>query len=121
MIHQELVRKLCPDCSVSREPRPHEAALFEQGKLPVPDQVLDAAGCEQCYGRGYRGRTGVFQIVVVNDAMARRLAQDGQTWLDDQDSRGDLGIAVDALRKVADGVTSMSEAIALTCETIETP
>ena len=72
---QRLVRRLCPDCK-----RPHTATEAECRILQVPvDQaptLYTAAGCPKCNGTGYIGRSGIYELVIVDDTL-RNLIHEG--------------------------------------------
>src|SRR5690606_27579525 len=67
IVAQRLIRRVCRDC---REPyEPSEVDLMELGmeKLPEGVQIYRARGCVNCSNSGYRGRTVVHELMVVND------------------------------------------------------
>ncbi len=68
VLGQRLIRLLCPDCKEPYLPSPEEAALL--GTEPYHDEPLyRAVGCRACHGTGYRGRTGVFELLVMDDGL----------------------------------------------------
>ena len=69
VIAQRLLRRLCPDCCVARQPTESEAAHFNRHGIPVPNQVHDAVGCDACNDTGYKGRVGIFEMVEVGEAL----------------------------------------------------
>lgn len=74
VISQRLVRKLCPHC---REPYvPGEGEQAELGLEIRPDRVFfRSRGCAHCHGTGYRGRTGVFEILTLSPNLRRAIAE----------------------------------------------
>ena len=67
VLAQRLVRTLCPDC---RAPPCHRAGRLAMGIELAPDQqIWRPVGCEQCNHTGYRGRTGIHELVVVDEAV----------------------------------------------------
>lgn len=62
VVAQRLVRRLCPECSLEREPDRRGKAWMEALALEIPDTVHVANGCDACGGVGYRGRIGIFEI-----------------------------------------------------------
>jgi general secretion pathway protein E len=113
---QRLVRKLCTECraAVAAEPvRLHAAAL-----APVPEIVYAARGCAQCMETGYRGRTGIYELLKVDDDL-RRLIHDRaseQTLRDHLSRRGMRTLRDDGMRWVREGVTSVQEVVRVTRE-----
>ena len=72
VISQRLVRKVCPHCREEYRPDPEE---FEAVGLPYDPGVrfYRGSGCPMCFGTGYRGRTGVFEILVIDRALRSRI------------------------------------------------
>lgn len=108
---QRLVRKVCPDC---REP--YSPTSVEQEFWKIDPQSIDLVigrGCFQCKDSGYRGRTGIFETLVVDEEvqdmiMASRSAQEIARAMH---AAGRLStLKEDALDKVTRGITSMQEA-----------
>ena len=67
LLAQRLVRRVCTAC---REETKAKAAEFETGALPEDIRTFwRGRGCQECRGTGYRGRQGVFKLVVLNDAV----------------------------------------------------
>ncbi len=123
VIAQNLVRKLCPDCAQPREIKGYEVAFFQHLALTPPPMLFDPKGCEACHGYGYRGRVGVFEIVMIDE--------DTGLWLTEgprqQEMRrrffqnGVRPLAADALQKVADGITSIQEVLRLFGQSFDSP
>jgi len=124
VIHQRLVRKLCETCKAPYKPDP---ATLKKINLPA-DKVLyrppapeyDKHGnpllCQNCFGAGYVGRTGVFNLLVIDGALRPLIAQ-GAALEDIKAAamkRGGLNLQQHALQKVLDGVTSIDEVIRAT-------
>ena len=115
VIAQSLVRRVCPECAERRPLRADETTLFEAVGVRPPEQVCEPRGCELCHGYGYRGRVGVYQVVVVDRAMSDWLtqgkhAQDIRHYLAEHGVRS---LVAEALQKAADGITSMPEVFRL--------
>lgn len=111
VIAQRLVRVLCARCK--RAVAPDRAARARLGDAPLPDVVYEAVGCAHCRHTGYRGRQGIFELLVLDDTLralthdhagTERLRaaarQSGMTTLRD-----------DALRLVRAGLTTLDEAL----------
>jgi type II secretory ATPase GspE/PulE/Tfp pilus assembly ATPase PilB-like protein len=109
---QRLVRRLCPDCRA-----PYEIPAAEAAALAHPElegrTVFRAAGCLSCAGRGFRGRTGLFEFMVPDSHLASLIAS-GAT-ADDLTSalraKGVASLADDAVLKVLAGETTVPEVI----------
>lgn len=63
MVSQRLVRKICPDCREAYVPTEEERRLVgaEKGQI-----LYRGKGCPHCFGTGYRGRTGIYEILFMN-------------------------------------------------------
>lgn len=112
IVNQRLVRRLCPACKLEVEASDDIRQLFEAHQMEPPDRVFVAKGCDICGGAGYRGRIGVFEAALVRGALADGIAagESEQALSDALRETGYEGLAHDALRKVARGVTSFEEA-----------
>lgn len=74
IIAQRLVRLICPECKSTYVP---PKALLKAVKLPESTRRLSRGrGCDNCYHTGYRGRTGIFEILEVNESIRRMIAAD---------------------------------------------
>lgn len=112
IIAQRLARRLCKNCIKPLE-MPKEALLeegFTDKQIEAGIQLSTADGCDQC-NAGYKGRTGIYQVMPISDPM-RRLIMDGATAIqlaDQAQTEGIPDIRQAALKKVADGITDMKE------------
>lgn len=74
VIAQRLVRRICSDCRCSYTPN---AALVKSLGLPATVKKLyRGKGCENCYGTGTRGRTGIFEILEITPAVRKMIVDD---------------------------------------------
>ena len=78
MVAQRLVRVLCPECRVAG--RPETETLRELGLEPGDQEVrrgewFFSGGCEGCRGTGYRGRTGVYELMPIEDPVRRLIME----------------------------------------------
>ena len=113
VLAQRLVRKLCTACRTPREPDAAERALFPEG---APDRLYHAVGCAACNFTGYKGRTGIYELLVVDDAM-RSLVHDTtaeRALREAALARGMRRLRDDGLRWVREGVTSADEVLRVT-------
>ncbi|MBI2097988.1 MAG: type II/IV secretion system protein [Candidatus Vogelbacteria bacterium] len=121
---QRLVRRLCPECRESYQPRDKELALISTilgalaKKRPGFARALPAvlwqpapAGCPHCHGTGFRGRIGIFEAVVMNAAIAELLLKNPSEREIKHlaSATGLLDLREDGLLKVLDGVTALAE------------
>jgi type IV pilus assembly protein PilB len=112
IIAQRLARKLCVNCKTPVE-LPPEAALkegFTEEDVGSKLMIYRAVGCSQCTD-GYKGRSGIYQVMPVSEEMGRIILRDGNA-VDIADQAGKEGIwdlRKSGLKKVKDGVTSLDE------------
>ncbi|MGL4317525.1 MAG: type II secretion system ATPase GspE [Pseudomonas sp.] len=116
VLAQRLVRVLCPHC---REARPADEAECTLLGLPAHNAPIihHAQGCSECHQQGYRGRTGIYELVVFDEQM-RTLVHNGageQELTRHARSLGP-GIREDGRRKVLEGVTTLEEVLRVTRE-----
>jgi general secretion pathway protein E len=116
VLAQRLVRSLCPACREAYTPSETELALLE-GEV-LPEMLYRPKGCATCGNSGYRGRTGIYELMMVDDGM-RHLIHDHAA---EQDLRryaldhGMRGLRQDGMRLVASGVTALEELLRVTRE-----
>jgi general secretion pathway protein E len=120
VLAQRLVRKLCTGC---RAPAPvNDETLLGHGLrhiLDGPDAtVYQAVGCPECKHSGYRGRTGIHELFVLDAAMHEAIVggADATTLHALARQNGMYTLFEDGLRKVAVGVTSLEELMRVTLD-----
>ena len=117
VIAQRLVRKLCNNCKQPGELTDTElrALHIEPGQVSEA-QVMKPVGCEECRQIGYKGRTGIFEIFVIDDEVRHMINKRSSSFVLRQRAR-ELGMRTlreDGVRKVLAGVTSAEEVISIT-------
>lgn len=120
IIAQRLARKLCPECRKPADiPRVELVKEgFTEAQIDAEGfQIFEANGCDEC-NNGYKGRTGVYQVMPVTEAIGRTIMEGGNA-IDiaeqaQKDGVSDLRQA--ALRKVAAGIIDLKEANRVTVE-----
>ena len=114
---QRLVRRLCKNCKQPGELTETDlrALRIEPGQLHDA-QVMKPIGCEQCRQIGYKGRTGIFEIFVIDDEVRHMINKRNSTLMLRQRAR-ELGMRTlreDGVRKVLAGLTSAEEVVSIT-------
>ena len=117
VLYQRLIRKLCADCKVGYTPPPDvlQKLGIPAGKVeklyrpPKPEEIEKP--CQNCQGLGYRGRTGVFELLVINDQMREILIKQPKVELLKKAARADHQrlLQEEGILLVAKGVTSIPE------------
>ncbi len=113
VLAQRLVRVICPECKEAYTP-PAEA--FRRLNLAMDmDSVTfyRGRGCERCRGTGYKGRIGVFELMVMNDHIRELVLKKAPAHRirDEALDAGMTTLRQDAMQKVLEGVTTMEEAL----------
>lgn len=114
---QRLVRRICPHCVLERHmDKDEERAL----KLTVPEdkrvKVKEGKGCHECRGTGYIGRSGIFEILPLDDAIKELVVEGADSAVIKREAvrRGMRTLRQSALRKLAEGVTTVEEVLRVT-------
>jgi type IV pilus assembly protein PilB len=115
IVAQRLVRTICAACKV-KDDRTRLEQLVQMGFTPDearPLQPMRGTGCRECDGTGYRGRTGLFEVMRVTDDMREMILYNGtQTEIKDLAKRqGMRTLRQSGLVKIAAGVTSCEEVV----------
>ena len=118
MLAQRLVRTLCSACKVDAAPAGAELQLLADLGLPATQHVTTAPGCDQCGRTGFRGRTGVYELIVVDDAMRRLIHERApeHALRAAALANGMTPLRRDGARWIAAGATSLAELVRVTRE-----
>ena len=114
VIAQRLVRMVCPACA-----KPRNASSSEKSLLGVPADtpmtVMEGGGCPECKNSGYKGRTGLFELLHFNDAVRDLIMHkpSTETLRCCAIEMGMKTIQMDALDKIQQGITTPSEVMHL--------
>ncbi|MDD2597851.1 MAG: GspE/PulE family protein [Kiritimatiellae bacterium] len=110
---QRLVRRLCPDC---RREVPLDMKWYDLEYPPQSQVVWNAHGCELCTGTGYRGRRGLFELLVVTeDIESQIIARKSSTDIRMQAAaQGMRRLREDGWVKIFNGMTSIQEVMRVT-------
>lgn len=116
ILAQRLVRVLCDQCKEPYAAGETECELIGLAKEPPPT-LYRAVGCDHCNGLGYRGRTGIYELVEVDDAL-RNLIHDGagEQQLERHARAHGPSIRADGRRRVLAGQTTVEEVLRVTKE-----
>jgi general secretion pathway protein E len=121
---QRLVRKVCPDCREVYEPAEHE--LRELGLAGAEAGLSDSdegqgkffvgAGCDRCFQTGYRGRTGVYELMLINEEIQDLIHKRESAGIIKKTAlnAGLQTLRMDGVRKVIDGITTIAEVLRVT-------
>ena len=115
---QRLVRKVCPDCRKDYKPTPRELRELGLGDVPIraDAQFYIGAGCDKCFRTGYRGRTGIYELMLVNEEIQNLVYQrtSAGTIKKSALEAGLQTLRMDGARKVLAGITTIPEVLRVT-------
>src|SRR5919204_1431579 len=122
ILAQRLVRVLCKDCRVPYFPTPEELkeiALTQEDVRETSGGMLYKPGtCEQCNHTGYRGRTGIYEMMLIDDDLRQLTLKnvDSGTIKRQAVGKGMRTLMDDGAQKVMRGITSVAEVLSVTQE-----
>lgn len=118
ILAQRLVRTLCPHCKADDGEMldPVWDALIENWDIPKPQKVYRPVGCLECRQTGYKGRTGIYELLTVTQTFSKLIQQDSDIHVlraqAVKDEMKPLRIA--GANKIIDGVTTADEVLKVT-------
>ncbi|MFC2071414.1 GspE/PulE family protein [Chloroflexota bacterium] len=113
IVSQRMIRRVCPYCSRPTPVSPDEQLAYEQEMNEKRSEFLVGAGCNFCANTGYLGRTGVFEVMIMSEAI-RRLVLNGAGSDDiraEAAKEGTMLLWHDGMLKVKEGITTPGEVI----------
>ena len=118
VLAQRLVRKVCEKCRRSAEITP--TVQRELGGDGTPAQVYEGTGCEDCAQTGYRGRSGIFELLLMNDVIRPLILKRSSADMikDAGVQQGMRTLREDGWHKVRTGVTTVAEVVRVTQEEV---
>jgi len=124
VLAQRLVRRLCPDCKELYTPTDEELReIGVAGRKGLLErygvaQIYRAVGCPACNRNGYRGRTGIYEYLQIDDEIRKLVLQnvDSNSIKKVAIGKGMLTLLDDGARKVAQGETAVAEVLSVTQE-----
>ena len=116
---QRLLRTLCPHCKTSTTIAPKK--LKEMTGVTIKSQkksfkIYEAKGCKECLMSGYRGRTGIYELLIIDDTLRKLILEKPgpETVKKEAQKQGMKTLRESAIEKVLEGVTSLQEALRIT-------
>ncbi|MGF1762482.1 type II secretion system ATPase GspE [Aliivibrio kagoshimensis] len=114
VLAQRLIRKICPDCRQPYEADREQKKLFAMGE----EQSLTLyhpKGCEHCNHKGYRGRTGIHELLLVDEHIQELIhSEAGEQAIEKWVRQATPSIRIDGLLKVRQGITTLEEVMRVT-------
>ena len=111
VLAQRLVRRLCEHCKVAAPADARTRALLGLGNdAPM---LFDAVGCDACAGTGYRGRTGIYELVNIDSGLSQLIHDDAPAQALAEAHHGHT-LFEDGKRKILAGETTLTEVLRVT-------
>ncbi|MEK7519417.1 MAG: GspE/PulE family protein [Patescibacteria group bacterium] len=124
-IAQRLIGLLCPDCKkkvqadknaqkiIMKEIESLPESMKNKIKIPSPLTIYQVQGCKRCNSRGFVGRIGVFEILVMTDSLAKIISREPEESKISEEAvrQGMITMRQDGILKVLDGVTTLEEVL----------
>lgn len=118
ILAQRLVRTLCPHCKADdgEIADPVWTAMVEEWPLEKPKTVYRPVGCLECRQTGYKGRTGLYELLTVTQTFSKLIQQDSDIHaLREQAIRDEMKpLRIAGANKIIDGVTTVDEVLKVT-------
>jgi general secretion pathway protein E len=111
VVSQRMVRRICPNCKAPYELSEEEQEAFYRELKQKETKLYQGTGCNLCAGTGYRGRTGIFEFMVMSEAVRRMLRSHASSVEIKAQAiaEGMMTMKQDGMRKAKEGITSISE------------
>ena len=125
VVAQRLVRTLCTHCHGWQAADPEQAKLFTEIGLGLdildnevkPINLPKPVGCDKCNQSGFKGRTAIYEVVPIDDALRRMIHSNTAEYeLEEYARQKTPSIRADGLRKVIAGRTTLEEVLRVTKE-----
>jgi len=117
IIAQRLVRVLCPECREAYIPDDKSLEKIGMGNgIPDGRKIYRKKGCPACMNTGYRGRTAIFEMMVLDDHLKKLILKTSDTNQIGKEAvkLGMITLPQDGVRKVLEGITTIEEVLRVT-------
>ncbi len=117
VVGQRLVRTICKNCRTPFEPTESQLAMLNLSPHDLGDKVFYyGRGCSSCNDTGYKGRRGIFELLVISDALRGLINERAPTVVMRQKAveLGMITLREDGLRSIFDGDTTIEEVVKYT-------
>src|SRR5204863_155807 len=117
VLAQRLVRTICKKCHTAFEPSERQLSLLHLSPHDIGDKTFYyGRGCSACNDTGYKGRKGIFELLIVSEAIRALINERAPTAVVRQKAMelGMVSLREDGLRSIFDGDTSIEEVVKYT-------
>ena len=113
IVAQRMVRRICPHCRAPFQPSVEEQIAYDEEMKEQSTTFYSGAGCNLCANTGYRGRTGLFELLIMSEGIRGMLLTNASAGdIKAQALReGMVTMKRDGMLKVKEGITSVSEVL----------
>jgi type II secretory ATPase GspE/PulE/Tfp pilus assembly ATPase PilB-like protein len=113
IVVQRMVRRICSHCRALAPPSVEEQLAYNEEMKQTPATFYKGTGCNLCANTGYRGRTGLFEILVMSEKIRRMLLSNASAGDIKAQAlqEGMITLKRDGMLKVTEGITSVSEVL----------
>jgi type IV pilus assembly protein PilB len=117
VLAQRLVRTICKNCRTPFEPTESQLSLLRLSPHDIGEKMFYyGRGCQNCHDTGYRGRKGIFELLILNDALRNLINERAPAVVLTQKAveMGMTTLREDGLRSIFDGATTIEEVVKYT-------
>jgi type II secretory ATPase GspE/PulE/Tfp pilus assembly ATPase PilB-like protein len=113
VIAQRMVRRVCPDCGRLIEAPVVEQMAYEKETGEKKTEFVYGTGCKSCAYTGYLGRTGIFEILAISEAIGAMVCDRASSAAIREQAlkEGMISMMSDGMRKVKEGITTPFEVL----------
>ncbi len=118
---QRLVRTICPVCKTAYKPGDDELLEIGITRNSLKDGVIyKGNGCGNCVNTGYKGRTGIYEILVIDDEIRSMITRgvDSSMIKKAAVNKGMTSLKEDGMKKIIEGITTVREVLRVTQEEV---
>jgi len=119
IVAQRLVRRVCPSCKTPYQPSQKVLEELHRSGWTAQGPYYRGTGCQECRGLGYRGRIGVFELMLVTEEVERLVVKKAPASAIARVAReqGMIPLRETGLVKAAEGITTLDEVLEVTAST----
>lgn len=112
VLAQRLVRKICPSCKI---PEQISEAMMKKLGLDQKITIYKGCGCEACFNTGYKGRMGVYELLILNTPIKKQILkqQDAESLKEEALKHGFIDLRNACLQLVLNGLTTVEEMLSI--------
>ena len=113
LLSQRMVRRICTHCRTPSQPSVEEQIAYDEEMKKQSTTFYSATGCNLCANTGYRGRTGLFELLVMSEEIRRMLLSNSSASDIRTEALRERMVTMkhDGMLKVKEGITSISEVL----------